>query len=1123
MDIQLKLVSMIKNCEIYLVIIFFFLIQSLELISRYPISLNIESDLLRQGIYGFVKNQNQLENEALFYSSSKNQNISIFRDKIVFEFYEYHISDAKVPEDSKLNEQTPGEKVLINKKGVVVALEFLNFNPDFKIIPDGELEKIHIFKNKSSKTDLKKFSRLYFERVYDNIDLVLFFDKGKFRFDFVLKENANPDVIKFKIDGINNIKQIFEDFSKEHSKLELASNNGNVFFSEIKSFYIDENSINSNQRFAKEELNSAQLIKTEYNVENNVISFKISDYDKTRPVVIDPVVYSTFFGGMDIDEITGMVLDKNNDIIITGWSRSENFRTTPGSYDTLFYSEIDCFVSKFRLVGPDKKLVFSTLLGGNADDYAKAISIDPDGNIYIAGETESFDYPVKNTPYAIYSGLKDGFVSKFSSDGAKLLYSTYFGGSRQDRINSIAVGGAGEIYVTGGTYSNDIPITITYNDNNPNNKGLEEAFITKFYSNGSVQYSYLLTSLGFDYGSVIAINEKAGMLVVGGQTNSPGLFVSPRSGDNSVIDYMYNGGQDIYLAMFTPGLGTFNFSTFIGGSEDDYISDILIDDEGNIIIAGQTSTKNAAVNPSVVSTDFRITNTAYQKKNNGGFDAFVMTLNRNATRLLGSTFLGGKNNEHFLSMDFNANKTSLYLTGFTQSADFPKVNANENEKYLAKKDIIICNLSLDCSKLFYSSIIGASGDDIGNCIVIDKYDGINIAGTTNSNDFPLFEPLEKSYLGGTNDGFIYRKLLKTLYLTANLKSINYCQNENIYLSWMADGFEKGHKFFVDVSSDNGLTWTPIVSNYDSFEYIWKVPSNFPAGSLNKIRVYSPSGMVAYSEGNFGVLSSPRIRKLESNSADNIFCEGDSLEIVSEVEGEQLKFQWQKDGHSLTNNTEQNLKIQRLSLLDEGSYSLSLTGKCKPDVKSSPISIKIKPKTEILKNLENKIVKNNDNVEFRISAKGLNLSYEWQRNGIKIMNQSDSVLVINNVNHSFEGFYRCIVKGECGIDTSYNAYLQIDTSIISVDGIFREQGKINLKTMYSRSIDEQLEIDSEDNYNVKIYIFDFKGKESLFLENITISKGQNYIPLDFSQFAVGLYSVTIKCNQFSKKNLILILE
>lgn len=1099
-------------------IIIFLFFNTIFFSSFYSTSSIYANDIiLKNSNYGFTENRGQLKSDALFYYFGKNSSILIFKDRIIFDFH--RIGSPKkeyIPNKFAKNGNLESRGYLTKREGMVLSMEFLDFNKNFILETLDETNKINYFKNGKEITGLKKFGKLKLINLYDRIDLLLGFDQGQFRFDLILNENANAEKIKLKINGGEKIRKILGDDFNNNSKIEILSQFGKVYFGEITSFYLSD-------EYPYKNFYKGENTGTEYQLNGNILSFKVGNYDKTRKFVIDPTVYSTFFGGLDVDEITDMVKDKNEDIIITGWTRSENFRTTPGAYNTLFYSETDCFVSKFKLIGIDKKLIFSTIIGGNADDYSKSISLDSEDNIYIGGETESFDYPVKNSPYSSYSGLKDGFISKFSNDGVKLLYSSYFGGTKQDRINSIVAGSSGEIYITGGTYSNDIPITIIYNNNNPNNKGLEEAFVTKLYSNGSIQYSYLLPSLGFEYGSVISLNEKVGMLVVGGQTNSSDLISFPKSGDNKVIDYVYNGGQDIFLAVFTPGLGTFNFCTFLGGSGDDFIKDILIDDDGNIYIAGETSTKNASVNPTVTSTDFRITNTAYQKKNNGGFDAFLMAINKNGTKLLGSTFLGGKNNDSFLAMDFNNGKKSIFLTGYTQSPDFPKVSADDNEKYLAKKDVIISNLSLDCSKLLYSTIIGVSGDDVANSIIIDKFEGINIAGSTNSKDFPISDPLESNYLGGSSDGFIYRRIQKNLKLIGNLNSFEYCQNENVYLSWLVDGFEKYHPFFVDVSTDNGKSWNPIVSNYERYEFIWKIPSNFPAGNLNKIRVYSPSGIVAISEGNFTVLSSPRVNKIELSTNDNVFCEGDSFEIRTEVEGEQLKFSWEKDGKPIAGQNKQNLKVNVLNQSDEGVYTLNVIGKCKPDVRSSPIKIAIKPKTKIISDLEDKQAKLNENVEFKIQAKGLKLSYEWQRNGIKIINQTDSVLRLNNVNKNFEGIYRCIVTGECGSDTSKNVYLQIDTATSSVFDLPHYPYKLTIKSVYSKSFDEALEFQSEIEDVTDISIFDINGKQISKFNDYNLKIGNNRILLNFDEFYVGAFLITIKSSIFTKNNVILITD
>src|SRR5438477_4149011 len=194
----------------------------------------------------------------------------------------------------------------------------------------------------------------------------------------------------------------------------------------------------------------------------NQIAFEVAAYDKTRPLVIDPVlVYSTYLGGSGNDEAWSIAVDSLGSAYVTGTTSSTNFPTTPGSFQTAFGGgSADIFVTKLNAIG--SALVYSTYLGGSGSEGgAPGIAVDSLGNAYVTGGTASTNFPT--TPGAFQTTLgggTDAFVTKLNATGSALLYSTYLGGSGgEGGMFRIALDTVGNAYVVGHTSSTNFPTT----------------------------------------------------------------------------------------------------------------------------------------------------------------------------------------------------------------------------------------------------------------------------------------------------------------------------------------------------------------------------------------------------------------------------------------------------------------------------------------------------------------------------------------------------------------------------------------------------------------------------------------------------------------------------------------
>ena len=191
---------------------------------------------------------------------------------------------------------------------------------------------------------------------------------------------------------------------------------------------------------------------------------------------------------INLKEEGGVVVDSVGDIYIVGSTRSLDF-PTKSAFQGTYYKKKDIFITKMNATGT--RLIFSTYLNGNENDWASGIAIDPAGNVYVTGYTESSDFPTKSAYQPSLKAMKDGFVTKLASSGTDLIYSTYLGGTEDDLVQDIVVDIMGYAIVTGYTLSPDFPTLNAFQGVRPGkNSWNTDAFITKFNMWGNnLEYS----------------------------------------------------------------------------------------------------------------------------------------------------------------------------------------------------------------------------------------------------------------------------------------------------------------------------------------------------------------------------------------------------------------------------------------------------------------------------------------------------------------------------------------------------------------------------------------------------------------------------------------------------------
>jgi hypothetical protein len=551
-------------------------------------------------------------------------------------------------------------------------------------------------------------------------------------------------------------------------------------------------------------------------LENDTVGFNVASYDRTRPLIIDPILnYSTYIGGYAA-QATSIAVDKNGDAYITGMT-SQEFPTTPGSYQPVAAKSCagnfwpDCgstFVAKFNSTGT--ALLYSTFLSGSGMDSANGIALDAKGDVFVVGTTSSTDFPVTDGALQTTYNLKGiyglfqttGFVTELNSTGTSLLYSTYLGGSTWTSVNQVAIDASGNAYLTGNTQDKDFPTTPgAFRTTVPAKTGtglnLTTAFIAKLNPAGSaLVYSTYLGGNWQDNASAIAA-DSAGEAYVGGWTSSSDFPVTQGAYQTAKEASNQQAG---FIAKLNASGSALVYSTFLSGKSYDSVSAIALDSNGDAYATGKTNSPDFPITAGAFQSNIGISNFGYPQVN-----AFVSELNSAGTALVYSSFLGGNTGLYLADEGDEAKAIAVdaqgmvYLTGLACTVDFPVTagafgatnldmwNDGECTAFLTKM-----NPAPD-KPLLYSTFFGGTGNSAADDyyygeeasgLAIDPSGNVYLAGFTYSVDFPTTAGvIETSFSGPAKKAFIAEFIgseMKSLpvpvvTLTSNTRSVLFGQ------------------------------------------------------------------------------------------------------------------------------------------------------------------------------------------------------------------------------------------------------------------------------------------------------------------------------------------------------------
>ena len=400
-------------------------------------------------------------------------------------------------------------------------------------------------------------------------------------------------------------------------------------------------------------------------------------------------------------------------------------------------------------------LIQSTYLGGSDSDQIESLAVAANGEVLVAGWTESVDLPGTVSGYQPnLHDFRDGFVARLSGDLTSLRQITYLGGDSQDEIRALALATNGDVLVGGWTTATDFPGTAG-GAQPTNGGGVWDGFVARL--SGDLTTLRQSTYLGGSNGdNVYALTLTAsGDLLVGGETSSVDLPGSAGGAQPSC-----GGLSDGFVALLSGDLRTLHQSTYFGGSGWDWTSNLVLAANDDVLAGGGTN-----------STDLPSTAGGVQVTHGGGsFDGFVARLSGDLRTMLQSTYFGGSSDDGIRALALTAGG-NLLMGGQTDSADLPGSEGGAQPSNGGFSDGFVALLSGDLRTLLQSTYFGGSGGDGIRALALAADGEVLVGGGTDSADLPGSANGAQATIGGLrSDGFVARfsgdlqTLLQSTYL-----------------------------------------------------------------------------------------------------------------------------------------------------------------------------------------------------------------------------------------------------------------------------------------------------------------------------------------------------------------------
>jgi len=681
----------------------------------------------------FIHNKGQVNRKALYYARTPAYTLWVTKQGLVFD---------------SVKKESESDSLLMKRD--VSRLYFVGSNPEPGVMPVKPAEhRVNYFKGKDKDKWVRNVptsAAVLYKNVYKNIDLKVYGIGKEIEYDWIVHPGGNPAEIRFEY---KNVKRVEINRSGD---LDITTEFGKLKHKKPFSYqHIVETDENSLQK---------EIVSKFRRISNTIFGFSTGKYDQTKTLVIDPLIlhYSSHYGGTT-NSYAGngqnwgvdIAVDEKGVAYVAAQTTSIDFPVL-NEYDSTFDGDIDGLLLKIDTTRSGSgSLLYSTYFGGTDYEWPQGICVDNSGKAYIAGHTNSLDYPVRNAyqaqHYQTNTGgyiRNDGFlicIDTTVSGSSGLVYSTYLGGDDNDYLEGISGGANGIVYLSGYSASTDFPLVNQYQSDQPSDDVIIAKIDTTQSGTASLLYSTYLGGTSWEWAHAVASDSNGNVYVTG---------VAGGDGFPLVGEYQARQGDwDAFVAKIDTtqsGSGCLVYSTYLGGSDHDEKGyGIAVDGNGYIYVTGYTR-----------SNDFPLSN-QYQSLPGSSWDAFLAKLDPSAgtAGLLYSTYLGGGDSDTGNSVEVD-NAGNACLTGATSSTDFPVSNEYMLDQTYSDVFVTKINtLSTGADSLIWSTYLGGNSGDEGIGIDVDSDGRVYITGETQSTDFPM-ENEYTSTPSGSSDMFVFK-------------------------------------------------------------------------------------------------------------------------------------------------------------------------------------------------------------------------------------------------------------------------------------------------------------------------------------------------------------------------------
>lgn len=832
---------------------------------------------------------------------------------------------------------------------------------------------------------------------------------------------------------------------------------------------------------------------------------------------ITSTVYGTYFGGPSTDVVSGIEYLTNGDVVAAGTTPELEFPGVAGGYTTTVKGPTDGFLVRFdpKL---QKVRAFSFIGGTGDDRIRAFTKDAQNNVYVTGETNSTDFPTTSGVSGKLYKAGLDAFVAKLDSNLSKLIVGFYHGGNKEDIGRAIAVDQNGLIYVAGNTTSTTnfpvtFPVTIrvtipgrfgqppTYRDEPGGgaNMGQTDGFVASYSANGSIQQSRFFGREGIDLITAMVIDQSSSVYLTG-STTSANFETAPTSDRFSSgrvpYDRTFNGGltdgfivklnNELALAKTDDG----TYSTFFGGAGEDEGRGIFVDDLGRASVVGVTTSTNLETIGSMFSQAF------------GQQDIFMAVLANDGRDLVSATYFGGTGKDEVTGVRQHLGTSTAVVYGTTISNDLPIEGVGAIGGRSGATDGFIALINTSTNK--FTTLIAGNAEDTVRAVAVDPIGDLYLAASTTSADLRT-SPDSAFNTGGPNiEMYIAKFAFGLLEMTSPGSGDTWCAGSNRTISWSSLGFPDTAKFNIYISPEGSNTWTEVKNQASGRNYQWKVPA-VPTGKYF-LRIQSSRGHVSQLTAPFTISNPPTITAQPKNASA---CPGQPATLSITATGALLKYQWRKGMTDIPNATSSVLEIPAVDATTIGQYSCIVTGACSPSATSQTVTLSTAQATAITAQPSSVTVEQSKPFTLSVKATGSDLTYQWSKDGTPVTGATSADYVVSASALTDAGSYACEVGGGCGKVTTAVAVVTV-TPTTSVDDDYAA-GKTWLRLLGPTPASEAafIRVRQDNQTEATARIVDEQGRTVATVDLGVLPSNESDVRIPVNTLSTGVYVVEIQ--------------